>query len=122
MAERAGVHIDTGCNTGSCGICEVNCLQPVLDRDPDLCSQFSQRTDTVSPASVPKKVAPRSSSLDSTALVQVEVRTVQAGGVSSSSEAPAVVRACIAKVPPGYERMEVSQLSDSIWGSDRWDT
>ncbi|BDA48199.1 hypothetical protein COCOBI_11-4590 [Coccomyxa sp. Obi] len=74
VAERAGVHLETGCNTGSCGICEV------------------------------------------------EVRNVQAGGLPSSSEAPAVVRACIAKVPPGYERMEVSQLCDSIWGTDGWDT
>ncbi len=23
VAERAGVHLDFGCNTGSCGICEV---------------------------------------------------------------------------------------------------
>ncbi|CAL8466036.1 g5572 [Coccomyxa elongata] len=74
VAERAGVHIETGCNTGSCGICEV------------------------------------------------EVRKVQAGGVLSSIEAPAVVRACIVKIPPGYERVEVCQLSDSIWGSDGWDT
>ncbi|KAK9902122.1 hypothetical protein WJX75_005173 [Coccomyxa subellipsoidea] len=74
VAERAGVHLETGCNTGSCGICEV------------------------------------------------EVRKFQETGVPSSVEAPAVVRACITKVPPGYSRIEISQLSDSIWGSDGWDT
>lgn len=53
---------------------------------------------------------------------QVEVRKHQKDGGSSDGDAPAVVRACIMRVPPGYDRIEVSQLSDSIWGSDGWDT
>lgn len=60
--------------------------------------------------------------LSNTALhaLQVEVRKVKQGG--GSDAAPAVIRSCIARVPPGYERIEISQMSDSIWGSDGWDT
>ena len=36
--------------------------------------------------------------------------------------AEAVVRSCIARVPPGYDRIEVDLLDDPMWGSDGWDT
>ena len=36
--------------------------------------------------------------------------------------AEAVVRSCIARVPPGYARIEVDLLDDPMWGSDGWDT
>ena len=36
--------------------------------------------------------------------------------------APIVVRTCIAAVPPGYTRLEISQLDDPMWGGDGWDT
>lgn len=38
------------------------------------------------------------------------------------SDEPAVVRACITKVPPGYSRIEVAQMQDAIWGLDGFDT
>jgi hypothetical protein len=49
---------------------------------------------------------------------QVEVRKFKDGRADEA----AVIRSCIAKVPPSYDRIEVSQLSDSIWGSDGWNT
>lgn len=55
-------------------------------------------------------------------MLQVEVRKFQDSAEPGSVESPTVVRACITKVPPGYSRIEISQLSDSIWGSDGWDT
>lgn len=40
VAERAGVHLETGCNTGSCGICEVEhphaCHFPLLEEKEGL--------------------------------------------------------------------------------------
>ena len=36
--------------------------------------------------------------------------------------AEAVVRSCIARVPPGYARIEVDVLDDPMRGSDGWDT
>lgn len=35
---------------------------------------------------------------------------------------PSVVRACIARLPPGYPRLEVSPVSDDVWGVDGFDT
>ncbi|KAF6266426.1 hypothetical protein COO60DRAFT_452880 [Scenedesmus sp. NREL 46B-D3] len=41
---------------------------------------------------------------------------------SSAGSSPAVVRACITKLPPGYSRVEVAQMQDAIWGLDGFDT
>ena len=49
---------------------------------------------------------------------EVEVRKIGGG---SDGEA-VVVRSCVAGVPPGYERIEVDLLSDSIWSVDGYDT
>ncbi|KXZ46476.1 hypothetical protein GPECTOR_43g912 [Gonium pectorale] len=36
---------------------------------------------------------------------------------------PAVLRACVAKVPRGWGRVEVGMMSiDQVWGQDGWDT
>ncbi len=43
-----------------------------------------------------------------------------AAGAEAGAEA--VVRACIARVPPGYTRLEVDMLDDPLWGADGWDT
>eukprot|EP00775_Hariotina_reticulata_P002269 gene2269-2581_t len=40
----------------------------------------------------------------------------------AAPEQPAVVRACITKLPPGYSRIEVAQMEDAIWGLDGFDT
>lgn len=53
--------------------------------------------------------------------MQVEVRKFDVGG-NNTEGAPAVVRACITAIPPGYSRIEIAPLSDQIWGSDGWDT
>jgi len=53
--------------------------------------------------------------------MQVEVRKYGDGETQTDST-PAVVRACIAAIPPGYSRIEIAPLSDSIWGSDGYDT
>ncbi|KAK9821986.1 hypothetical protein WJX81_003036 [Elliptochloris bilobata] len=71
VAERAGVQIPSGCNSGSCGICEV------------------------------------------------AVYKYRAG---QDASAEAVVRSCIARVPPGYTRIKVDLMDDPLWGSDGWDT
>jgi hypothetical protein len=42
-----------------------------------------------------------------------------AGLVGSGGQ---VVRTCIARIPPGYERLELSQLLDAVWGVDGFDT
>ena len=51
--------------------------------------------------------------------VQMEVRKF-AGGPGDGE--PIVVRTCIAAVPRGYARLEISQLDDPMWGGDGWDT
>jgi len=58
------------------------------------------------------------------ALMQVEVYkyTGDAALDDSAGSAPAVVRACITKVPPGYSRIEVAAMEDAIWGLDGFDT
>jgi hypothetical protein len=40
----------------------------------------------------------------------------------AAATSPAVVRACITKVPRGYSRIEVAQMDDGIWGLDGFDT
>jgi len=52
-------------------------------------------------------------------LSQVAVYKYAAG---AEAGAEAVVRACIARVPPGYARLEVDVLDDPLWGADGWDT
>lgn len=56
--------------------------------------------------------------------LQVEVYkyTGDAEHDKAAGSSPAVVRACIAKVPPGYSRIEVAQMEDAIWGLDGFDT
>lgn len=41
---------------------------------------------------------------------------------AAAAATPAVVRACITKLPPGYSRVEVAQMQDAIWGLDGFDT
>lgn len=50
---------------------------------------------------------------------QVEFDKVSAEGKSSGST---VIRACIAKLPPGYAQLKISQMTDQIWGVDGFDT
>lgn len=57
-------------------------------------------------------------------LVQVEVYkyTGDADHDKAAATSPAVVRACVTKLPPGYSRIEVAQMQDAIWGLDGYDT
>ena len=57
-------------------------------------------------------------------LLKVEVRKVAAGDSSTGDGGTgAMVRACIAKLPPGYARVEIHAMQDDqIWGLDAWDT
>jgi hypothetical protein len=44
-------------------------------------------------------------------------------GSSSGGGGGAVVRSCIARLPPGYARVEIDALQDDqIWGLDGFDT
>lgn len=52
-------------------------------------------------------------------LLQVEVVKVDASGVAA---APVVVRSCIAGIPPGYAKIEIDEIVDTIWGVDGLDT
>ncbi len=100
VAERAGVNIPSGCNSGSCGTCEAcnfRCLPFFLAK-----ALLSQRFGT-----------------HSSPLSQVAVYKYAAG---AEAGAEAVVRACIARVPPGYTRLVVDVLDDPLWGADGWDT
>ncbi|GIL50669.1 hypothetical protein Vafri_6793 [Volvox africanus] len=41
----------------------------------------------------------------------------------SEAGSPVVMRACVAKVPRGWARVEVGMMSaDMVWGQDGWDT
>jgi hypothetical protein len=57
---------------------------------------------------------------------QVEVRKYKesAGAGEGGDEPPpgVVVRSCVTPLPPGYERVEVIELIDDIWGLDGFDT
>ncbi len=33
-----------------------------------------------------------------------------------------VIRSCIARIPPGYVRLELNEMADQIWGVDGFDT
>lgn len=51
---------------------------------------------------------------------QVEVWKYSAGASSGSNS---VARACIAGIPPGYERLEIREVpEDDFWGVDGYDT
>lgn len=54
--------------------------------------------------------------------VEVYKYTGDAAKDSSAGSSPAVVRACVTKLPPGYSRVEVAQMQDAIWGLDGFDT
>jgi hypothetical protein len=55
---------------------------------------------------------------------QVEVRKYSAGAAAGAPPPPgAVVRACVARLPPSYERVEIEGLpDDQLWGLDGFDT
>ncbi|KIY93881.1 ferredoxin [Monoraphidium neglectum] len=64
-------------------------------------------------------------------ICEVEVRKFADGqdggssgsGSSSGGGGGAVVRSCIARLPPGYARVEIDALQDDqIWGLDGFDT
>eukprot|EP00877_Chromochloris_zofingiensis_P006883 jgi/Chrzof1/2448/Cz11g16050.t1_FDX6[v5.2] len=57
-------------------------------------------------------------------ICEVEVTKFKGSSLpgDDSPPAPAVIRACIAKIPPGYDRLEIDQLQDAIWGLDGYDT
>ena len=103
--------IDTGCNSGSCGVCEVNSPDDCCERhDPWLLESCQGILFTL-----------RLCIDSSQSMTQVEVRKF--GGANAEADgAPAVVRACITAVPPGYSSIEIALLGDQIWGSDGWDT
>ncbi len=72
---------------------------------------------------------PQPTPTNATKPTQVEVKKIQhaaAGAAPGSQATPgpgAVVRACIARLPPGYERIEIESLQDDqIWGLDGFDT
>lgn len=51
---------------------------------------------------------------------QVEVWKFSSGDSSGSSS---IARACIAGIPPGYQRLEVREVPlDGVWGVDGYDT
>lgn len=50
---------------------------------------------------------------------EMEVKKWNADG---SQAGTTVVRTCIAAVPPGYNRLEIHELQDAIWGADGFDT
>lgn len=52
-------------------------------------------------------------------ICEVEIAKLDGSGSDSS---PAVIRACIAKVPPGYTELQVRNMEDAIWGQDGFDT
>ncbi|GBF91515.1 hypothetical protein Rsub_04255 [Raphidocelis subcapitata] len=57
-------------------------------------------------------------------ICEVEVRKFAAGAAAGAPRPPAaVVRACVARLPPGYERVEIEALpDDQLWGLDGFDT
>ncbi|KAI8468236.1 MAG: hypothetical protein J3K34DRAFT_523129 [Monoraphidium minutum] len=56
-------------------------------------------------------------------ICEVEVKKVAAGESAAGAGAGAVVRACVARLPPGYARVEIEMLQDdAIWGLDGFDT
>lgn len=57
-----------------------------------------------------------------TGQVEVYKYTGDAEKDKAAGTSPAVVRACITKVPRGYSRIEVAQMEDAIWGLDGFDT
>eukprot|EP00879_Flechtneria_rotunda_P019517 GHRR01020501.1.p1 GENE.GHRR01020501.1~~GHRR01020501.1.p1 ORF type:complete len:177 (+),score=47.00 GHRR01020501.1:55-585(+) len=54
--------------------------------------------------------------------VEVYKYTGNAEHDKSAAASPAVVRACITKLPPGYSKIEMAQMQDAIWGLDGCDT
>lgn len=59
-------------------------------------------------------------------ICEVEFRKYQTGAVNGGSSgstpaAAAVIRACIAKLPPGYDRIEITEMMDA-WNQDGFDT
>ncbi|KAG2490075.1 hypothetical protein HYH03_011540 [Edaphochlamys debaryana] len=52
-----------------------------------------------------------------------EVELFRLGPGGAADGGPVVVRACVAKVPGLWERVEVGMMDvDSVWGQDGWDT
>lgn len=47
-----------------------------------------------------------------------EVEVSKLAGGQDVDPSPAVVRSCVAGIPPGYARIEVQEVADAIWGSD----
>jgi len=77
LADNAGCDIQYGCNTGSCGVCEV------------------------------------------------ELRQYDSTDGTMEGGSGVVVRACVAVVPRGWQRIEIdSEMADDIWGysQDGFDT
>ncbi|KAG2435467.1 hypothetical protein HYH02_011967 [Chlamydomonas schloesseri] len=47
----------------------------------------------------------------------------EATGEAREAGSPVVMRACVAKVPRGWGRVEVGMMAvDQVWGQDGWDT
>eukprot|EP00983_Pelagomonas_calceolata_P025776 807323-Pelagomonas_calceolata.AAC.6 len=44
------------------------------------------------------------------------------GGKDLKGSGRSVIRSCIAKIPPGYARVDITQMTDQIWGVDGFDT
>ncbi|KAL6748609.1 hypothetical protein V8C86DRAFT_2873506 [Haematococcus lacustris] len=105
VASRAGVDISLGCNQGNCGICEVE-LQKFARKD----SAGSSSAETYH-----RPTASGSPGDPASALGCVDKGEMHGSGVQ-------VVRACLARLPPGYELVEVTQMTDQIWGVDGFDT
>ncbi|EFJ45156.1 hypothetical protein VOLCADRAFT_94570 [Volvox carteri f. nagariensis] len=52
-----------------------------------------------------------------------EVELFKCGSDGREAGSPVVMRACVAKVPRGWGRVEVGMMSaDTVWGQDGWDT
>lgn len=75
-----------------------------------------------SPAGTTASRAPAITPAITRAQVEVFKFTGDAATDAGAASSPAVVRACVTKLPPGYARVEVAAMSDAIWGLDGFDT
>ncbi len=112
VASRCSVFIPTGCLSGSCGICEVGGASSTATPAPSFGTHACPRQQRPAPAAPQTPLAalatgprPACRPRAPPCPAQVEVSKLEAG--SSQDPSPAVIRACIAKVPPGYTALEV---------------
>lgn len=114
VASAAGADITLGCRCS----CVEGGERPRLEPP---CKWLLPSCSSPPPEPLPPPVPhPSSCSQGSCGVCEVEVwRYSGGGGVPSTG----VARACVARVPPGYARIEVHEMpDDAIWGVDGYDT